>query len=193
MDLFEYIMIPPAIILGLAITHILGGLGKIVHRLAGHGESIRLNWIHLTWLAHIFIWIIFFWWFSYAWTNTFQWSLSVFIFLIFYCTVTYIMCVILIPSDLSKVSDFGPYFMSLRKWFFGGVILLILIDFVDTAIKGLDNILDLGAGYLSLRIFLFIASFVAMRTDSIKFHGPFALISFIWTFLFFWINRPILI
>jgi hypothetical protein len=47
LSLFEYVMIPPAIVLGLAITHILSGLGRIVHRLAGHGSPIRMDVVHL--------------------------------------------------------------------------------------------------------------------------------------------------
>jgi hypothetical protein len=120
LSLFEYVMIPPAIVLGLAITHILSGLGRIVHRLAGHGSPIRMDVVHLTWVAHIFSWIVFFWWYSYAWTTRFEWSLLVFVFLILYAVALYLMCVVLIPSDLDEVEDFESYFLSLRTWFFRG-------------------------------------------------------------------------
>lgn len=189
-SLFEYVMIPPAIVLGLAITHILSGLGRIVHRLAGHGDPIRTDAVHLIWLAHIFSWIVFFWWYSYAWTTRFEWSLLVFVFLILYAVALYLMCVVLIPSDLDRVEDFGTYFMSLRRWFFGGVVALILVDFADSAVKGWDNVLDLGLGYASLRSFLLVGAIVATRTASRRFHLTYAVIGFVWTFLFFWLNRP---
>ncbi len=185
-------MIPPAIVLGLALTHVLAGGGRVVHRLAGHGVPIRLDWIHGVWVAHIFSWIVFFWWYSYSWTSRFEWDLVIFVFLIFYAVTMYLMCVVLIPSDLDKVSDFGTYFMSLRRWFFAGVIALILIDFADSAVKGLENVLDLGLGYVTLRTFLLIGSLVGMRTDSRRFHGPFGLIVFVWTVFFFWVNRPVI-
>ena len=192
MSLFEYVMIPPAIVLGLALTHILTGAGRIVHRLAGHGSPIRLDWIHLTWVAHIFSWIVFFWWYSYAWTVQFEWSLLVFMFLILYAVMLYLMCVVLIPSDLDEVSDFAAYFMSLRGWFFAGIILLIVVDFADSAVKGLDNVLDLGLGYTTLRIFLFLGAIAAIRSGSRWYHGPYALVGLVWTFLFFWLNRPVI-
>lgn len=192
MSLFEYVMIPPAIVLGLALTHVLTGAGRIVHRLTGHGQPIRLDWIHLVWVAHILSWIVFFWWNSYAWTTRFEWDLLLFMFLIFYAVTMYLMCVILIPSDLDDVSDFAQYFMSLRRWFFVGVILLILVDFVDSAVKGLDNVLRLGLGYATLRTFLFFGAIAAARVESRRYHGPFAVISFVWTFLFFWLNRPVI-
>ena len=43
MSLFEYVMIPPAIVLGLALTHVLTGAGRVVHRMTGHGSAIRLD------------------------------------------------------------------------------------------------------------------------------------------------------
>jgi hypothetical protein len=189
-SLFEYVMIPPAIVLGLAITHLLSGLGRIVHRLAGHGSPIHMDAAHLFWVAHIFSWIVFFWWYSYAWTTRFEWSLLVFIFLILYSVTLYLMCVVLIPSDLDDVSHFGGYFLSLRRWFFGGVILLIVVDFADSAVKGWDNVLDLGVGYVSLRMCLLLGALVAMGTESKRFHLPYAAIGFAWTFMFFWLNRP---
>jgi len=190
MSLFEYVMIPPAIVIGLALTHVLSGLGRIIHRLAGHGDSIRLDWVHLTWVAHILSWIIFFWWYSFSWTARFEWSLLVFVFLIFYSVTLYLMCVVLIPSDLDEVTDFSRYFMSLRKWFFGGVILLIAVDFADSAVKGWSNVMDLGLGYATLRTFLFFGAIGAIRSSARWYHGAYAIIGFVWTFLFFWLNRP---
>jgi len=188
--LFDYIMIPPAIVIGLALTHFLSGFGRIVHRLAGHGEPIRLDWIHLIWVAHIFTWIVFWWWYSYAWTNRIEWDFLIFVFLISYSIMLYAMCVVLMPRDLDEVSNFYDYFMSLRQWFFGGVILLILVDFADTAVKGWDHLMDIGPGYLSLRAFIFIGAIGAMRSVNRVYHGLFAVIGFLWTFLFFWLYRP---
>jgi hypothetical protein len=192
LSLFEYVMIPPAIVLGLAITHLLTGFGRVVHRLSGHGAPITMDLVHLTWVAHIFSWIVFFWWYSYAWTTHFEWSLLVFIFLILYAVTLYLMCVVLIPSDLDQVEDFAVYFLSLRHWFFGGVIVLILVDFADSAVKGWQNVVDLGVGYASLRSFLLVGAVVATRTESRRFQLSYAVVGFVWTFLFFWLNRPAL-
>ena len=71
-----------------------------------------------------------------------------------------------------------------------GVVALILIDFADSAVKGWDNVIDLGLGYASLRSFLLVGALVATRTASRRFHLPYAMVAFAWTFLFFWLNRP---
>jgi hypothetical protein len=192
MSLFEYVMIPPAIVLGLAMTHILAGVGRVVHRLAGHGAPVRVDWIHLLWVVHVFTWIVLFWWYSYAWTTEFEWSLIIFVFLVAYAVAMYLMCVILIPSDLDRVADFGTYFLSLRRWFFGGLIGLILIDLADTAAKGMDHLLDIGIGYAVMRTFLLLGSVVAIRTERRAFHGPFAAVSLAWMVGFFWVYRPVI-
>ena len=67
---------------------------------------------------------------------------------------------------------------------------LILVDFADSAVKGWDNVLDLGVGYLSLRGFLLLGAVVAMRTESRRFQLLYAEVGLVWTFLFFWLNRP---
>lgn len=193
MSLFEYVMIPPAIVLGLALTHILAGAGRVVHRLAGHGAPVRVDWIHLLWVAHVFAWIVLFWWYSYAWTTESAWSLIVFVFLVGYSVAMYLMTVILVPADLDQVTDFASYFLSLRHWFFGGLIALILIDLADTAAKGVDHLLDIGVGYALMRSFLLVGAVIAIRTERRAFHGPFAAVALIWTIGFFWVYRPVIV
>jgi hypothetical protein len=192
MSLFEYVMIPPAIVLGLALAHILGGAGKVVLRLAGHGPPIRVDWVHSLWIAHVFIWIVFFWWYSFSWIDDPRWGFLLFLFVVVYSVWLYLLSVVVVPGDFHGVTDLGRYFLSIRKWFFGGFALLIVIDFWDSAAKGLDNIVDLGEGYFSLRLFLLIGCVIATRTERFAFHGPFALIGLVWTFVFFWLHRPVL-
>jgi len=191
-SIFEYVMIPPAIVLGLAMTHVLTGAGRIVHRLAGHGAPVTVDWVHMTWVTHMFVWMVFFWWYSYAWTVEFQWSFLIFAFLVAYSVAMYMMCVVLMPTDLDDVTDFGAYFLSLRGWFFSGLIALILIDVADTTAKGVDHLLDIGIGYALMRSVLLIGSVVAIMTDRRAFHAPFAVVSLVWMCAFFWHYRPVI-
>lgn len=192
MSLFEYVMIPPAIVIGLALAHILAGAGKVARRMAGHGPSIRVDIIHALWVGHLFIWLVFFWWYSFSWIDDSRWGFLLFLFVVVYSVGLYVMCVLLVPDDMDSVNDLGEYFFALREWFFGGFILLILIDFLDSAAKGLDNVLDLGWGYGVLRTLLLLGCVIAIRTERRSFHAPFALIALVSTFVFFWLNRPVL-
>jgi len=192
MSIFEYVLIPPAIVLGLAMTHLLTGAGRTVHRLAGHGAPIRVDWIHLAWVTHLFAWMVFFWWYTYAWSTAQEWSFLVFAFLMTYAVAMYLLCVVLVPSDLDPVADFGSYFMSLRGWFFGGLAALIMVDFLDSASKGFDHFMDLGWGYITMRLVILAGCAVGVRTDRRAFHGPFAVVALVWTVSFFWAHLPVL-
>lgn len=46
------------------------------------------------------------------------------------------IAVILVPHRLEVVDDSWEYFLSIRPWFFGGLLVLNVIDLVDTFMKG---------------------------------------------------------
>ena len=51
-------------------------------------------------------------------------------------------------------SGYEDYFMSRRAWFFGIIITIFVIDFLDTAMKGMEHFRSLGAEYPSRNLFL---------------------------------------
>ena len=48
----------------------------------------------------------------------------------------FLLAVILVPDRLYFVNNTWDYFLSIRGWFFGGVIVLNSIDALDTFYKG---------------------------------------------------------
>jgi hypothetical protein len=192
MSVFEYILFIPGIVIGLAMANVLTGVGRVIHRLAGHGPPIRLSGAHIGWVCGALQWIITAWWYSYNWTEANEVTFAAFLFLIFYAIGIFVMCAILVPIDMDEVSDFGDYFLSMRKWFYGSYLLMILIDFADSLAKGLDNLLQLGPGYLSLRSVLLIGVIIGMRTENRLYHLVLAWGTLGWGGIFFWVNRPTL-
>ena len=190
MSVFEYILIIPGIVIGLAMTNVLTGVGRVILRLAGTGDPIRLDAAHIGWVLGSLQWIVFIWWYSYNWSETGTVTMVAFGFLIFYAIAIFIMCAVLVPIDMKEVSDFGAYFMSMRRWFFSIYLILILTDFADSLAKGLDNLLGFGPGYLSLRIVAAAGAIVAMRTTSRLYHVVFSWGILIWGGVFFWLTRP---
>ncbi len=45
---------------------------------------------------------------------------------------------ILVPHRLSGVADSWEYFLSIRPWFYGGLLLLNAIDLADSFMKGVE-------------------------------------------------------
>lgn len=134
---FEYAMVLVSIIIGLGVTHILTSLGSAVHRLRGHGKPLRLEFNYLVWIGFIFGWLVQFWWFEFKWaTLGTEVDFRLYSFLVLYAVSLFMVAVILVPHRLEVVDDSWEYFLSIRPWFFGGLLVLSVIDLVDTFMKG---------------------------------------------------------
>ena len=139
MDHFSYVMTLVSIVLALGLTHILSALGTAVHRMRGHGASIRLESVYLCWVGYVLIWTVSFWWWEFKLNELpIQWSYSLYLFLIGYSIALFLTAVVLVPKDMEGMADSYAYFMAGRRWFLSAVLLLLAIDFGDTLIKGAE-------------------------------------------------------
>jgi len=136
-DHFSYVMALVSIVVGLALTHVLGALGSAVHRLRGHGAPIRLEAVYLCWIGYILIWLVSFWWWEFKLHEMqVEWSYPLYLFLIGYATLLFLSVVVLVPRDMEGVEDSFTYFMAGRRWFLCMVLLLLAVDMGDSWIKG---------------------------------------------------------
>jgi len=139
MGSFEYAMVLVSIVVGLGITHVLSSLGSAVHRIRGHGRPLRLELNYLVWIGFMFGWLVQFWWFEFKWSELEpQVGFLLFGFLVLYAVTLFLVTVILVPHHLAVVDDTWEYFLSIRPWFFGGLLLLNGIDLIDTFLKGME-------------------------------------------------------
>lgn len=140
---FDYVMMLAAIVIGLALTHLMQGVGRIVEN--PHGTKVW--WVHLVWVAHTGLLSVFWWWFEFGLRRTPVWTFQLYAFVLGYAFLIYLICTILFPSDLGPSRDFKEYFLSRRKWFFGMLIGLLVVDVIDTLSKGLTHFQSLGLEY----------------------------------------------
>lgn len=139
MDAFSYVMVLVSIIIGLGITHVLSAIGKAIHRARGYGSPIRLEAVYLLWVGFLFIWLISFWWWEFKFSQIeIEWTFGLYLFIVGYAVSLFLAAVILLPSEMDVVSDTFEYFLNSRRWFLSFVILLIVLDVVDTFLKGAD-------------------------------------------------------
>ena len=141
-DQFDYAMAPVAIVIGLALAHILGALGVALHRLRGHGRPIRLEAVYLLWVGFMLVWLVSFWWWEYKFHEIgTTWTFGLYLFVIGYALLLYLMAVVLVPRGMKELDDSYAYFMSGRRWFFAGLLVASAVDLVDTSLKGRDWIM----------------------------------------------------
>ena len=139
MEAFEYVMVLVSIVIGLAITHVLNALAAAVHRLRGHGAPLRLEPVYLLWIGFILTWLVSFWWWEFKFQEVaVEWSFGLYLFLITYAVVLFLVAAVLVPHRMDRVEDSYAYFMDGRKWFFGGVVALVMLDTVDSFLKSTE-------------------------------------------------------
>ena len=115
MRIFDYVMMLTAIVIGLAMTHLMQGVGRIVEDPRGS----RIWWVHLVWVAHMATLAVFWWWFEYSLRLIAAWTFQLYAFVLGYAFLIYLICTILFPSNLGKHIGYKEYFISRRRWFFG--------------------------------------------------------------------------
>jgi hypothetical protein len=150
MQMFEYIMVLASIIIGLAMTHLLQGVANIVQ----HPKRDRLWWVHLVWVAFVFLFAIFWWWWQFRYQLLQTWTFPLYLFVVAYAFLVYLMGAMLFPRDLEGYEGFKDYFLARRGWFFGLLIAICCFDLADSWLKGADHFASLGAEY-----FIYLAVF----------------------------------
>ena len=61
MEFFNYVMVLASVIIGLAVTHLLQGVARLIQ----HPERQKLYWVHLMWVALMFLNALFLWWWEF--------------------------------------------------------------------------------------------------------------------------------
>jgi hypothetical protein len=143
MGMFEYVVILTGVIIGLALTHLMQGLARIIE----HPGRVRVWWLHLAWVVYMFVNAVFWWWWEYSLRLTKAWTFELYVFVLAYAFLIYLICAVLFPSDIRPHADFKSYFMARRRWFFGLLIAWLGVDVIDTLTKGSDHFASLGIEY----------------------------------------------
>ncbi len=171
MDMFSYVMVLASVIIGLGITHLLQGVGGIVQ----HPGREKIYWVHLLWVAAIFLRAIFWWWFEFELSKTAEWTFTLYLFVLGYAVLIYLWCALLFPRDLAGYDGFKDYFYSRRGWLFGLLLAGQAVDVADTLLKGVAHFRSLGPVYPIGIGILSLLLLIAMRTRSERFHAAFAI------------------
>jgi hypothetical protein len=172
MEFFNYVMVFAGVIVGLAVTHLLQGVAKLIQ----HPDRQKLYWVHLLWVAVIFLNALLLWWWEFQLASVPHWTFELYLFVIGFSVILYVICAVLMPDELGNYADYRAYYYSRRRWLFGLILVFGLMDFADSALKGREHLISLGWIYLAfvaMRPLLLIA---AMKSRNAKLHSAVALI-----------------
>ena len=173
MELFEYVAVLTSIIIGLGMARLLSGLTRLIQ----HPEHAKPYWIHLCWVAYMFVYAVFWWWWEFELGAIEVWTFGVYMFVILYAFLVFLLCSLLFPTDFSGYDGFKGYFYAKRAWFFGVFCLSEIIGLGDTAIKGVEYFHSLGIQYLIAVGATVTLSAIAIFTRNERFHAIFVVVA----------------
>jgi hypothetical protein len=117
--------------------------------------------------------IVHFWWFELGLSRIEKWTFGLYLFVIFYAILLFLTCTILFPEQQDRTTNFEDYFYSRRKWFYGLLALIFLVDIADSAFKGEAHLRVLGLEYFLRQAVFIVLSAVAMVVRAPLYHRLF--------------------
>ncbi len=174
--MFEYVMVLASIILGLGITHLLSGVAEIIQ----HPKRAKPYWVHLVWVAYMFLMTVFWWWWQFRLQETVVWTFQFYFFILCYAFIMYILCALLFPREFDVGAGFKEYFYQRRAWFFGVQVLYIAVDMLDSWFKGAEHFVSLGIEYVIVGPVQIVGCIAAMLIGNQRFQAVFAILMLVY-------------
>jgi hypothetical protein len=181
--IYLHVRVLLGMIVGLGLTHLLRHVARIVE----HPRDKRVYWVHLVWVLSVFLFLLHFWWWEFRLSAIAQWTFNLFLFVSLYALLLYLLCVFILPESLHGYADYREYFYSRRRWFFGALAAVYVVDYVDTLLKGIDYLEAFGIEYPLRNGLHVLACAVAIATRRAWFHAAFALLAVLYQLS--WIAR----
>ncbi|MFG1691515.1 hypothetical protein ACGF5M_05115 [Gemmatimonadota bacterium] len=188
MSTFEFISVLLSIVVGLALTRLLSGVGRALEIRRG----LRFYWVQGVWVVNVGLLLVAFWWatlFSHVDQET--WLFPNFALLLGYSVLLFLQAVLILPTDLAEGADLEAHFFEVRPWFFTLSALTAVAEFGDTFLHGgLGRVLEFGPYYLFIIISGVTLGAVGALTTNRRFHEVLCLAFFLsmtsWMIIRFW-------
>lgn len=182
-DVFVHVRIIVGMVLGLSLARLITGLTRFVQ----HPKREKIYPIHLGWVLFLLLSIIHFWWYEFGLSTIRHWTFELYFFVILYAGLFVTIASLLFPDRMEEYSGFEEYFQSRRKWFYGLLALMFLVDMIDTAVKGADHFGALGIEYPIRQTGFAICSVIAMFVASRIYEAIFVAVALVYQV--WWILR----
>ncbi len=168
---FQYLSVLVSIVLGLGITQLLTGVG----RLAQARGRVRGYWPAALWIVLLFLIHVQSWWAIFALRDHHAWTFLAFLVVLMTPTSLYLMAALALPDvDLRSAEpvDLREHYHAQARWFFGAVELVILSSLLRPLVIDGRIPLDVDRGIQAVFFALAGAAMVIRRE---AFHRTFAL------------------
>src|SRR5262245_34390640 len=142
MDPFSYLTVLISIILGLGITQLLSGLGRV---LQGR-DRLRMFWPAIAWVVLLLAIHVQTWWAMFGLRAFQRWSFMAFALVLLQPIVLFLLAALVLPSETTDSIDLHANYFAQSRWFFGLTIVLLIVSLTRDLVLGgsLPGALNLG-------------------------------------------------
>jgi hypothetical protein len=107
--------------------------------------------------------------------------------------VLFLQVALLIPRDWDKIEDMNQYFLSKRQWFYSVFVLSLLIDLLDSYMKGgLTYIRGTGIVTWGFNVAGILAAVIGFRAKRVGTHSTIASVFLLWEIIIGFELSPLL-
>lgn len=164
MDAFSFLSVLLSIILGLAITHVLSSLGRLVH----NRERVRVYWPVGVWMVLLLLMYVQGWWASFGLRDHTDWTFVTFLVILLQSIFGYMLAALLLPEYAwDKPVDMKADYFRQAPWFYGTMVAAVTTSVVKDLV--LDGHLP-DSGNLFFHIAFLAISIVGAITKREWFH-----------------------
>lgn len=165
--MFDYFSVLISVILGLALTHVLRGLAKLIHM----RHELHPYWVQVIWTFNIVTYVLAIWFGMFWWKGLEVWTAEWFFFLSAYAIVLFMWAFMLYPAESWGRMDCEEFFFANRKWFFGFQLAVVLMDIPESVRKQTEHLRALPAQYAVLIPAALIITLTGLATPNRRIHG----------------------
>ena len=171
MDPFSYLTVLVSIILGLGITQLLTGVGRMLNA----RMRVRQYWPVNLWVALLLLIHIQAWWAMFELRSHATWTFTAFLVVLLLPIVLYLAAALVLPEFAGEAPiDLRANYYAHARWFFGLLILMLVVSAVRPIVLGDGRALNLD--FLA-HVVLFTGFGAAALTRSERYHEALAAVS----------------
>lgn len=164
MDAFSYLSVLLSIIIGLAITQLLQGIGRVIQ----HRRRIVMFWPSIGWAIFFVLVSVQMWWTLFGLRERTAWSFFPFVVVVLQTVVLYLITAVVLPEIApGETVDLRVHYFGEVGWFYGFIIALISVSLLRDFV--LTGTLPRGENMAFLLTFIAIA-IAAMIWRRVWFH-----------------------
>ena len=173
MSTFEYLTVLLSIIVGVGITHMIMGLGRLV----SHTSGRRIYWVHLLWTLNIALYLVVYWWWAINLRVLDEWSFLPFLVVLLEPSLLCLAGAILYPIPMPPDLEYKTHFYQSRRVFFSVIVAISVSELIVLRYSApTGHMVALGWPFYAFFLTTFFGGISAAMVDNERLQGAFSIL-----------------